>query len=259
MPKKDHTDILNEFLSYPLGSADGIMERFASLPGAVMRGAEPFRYVYVPGKRQDKVLLAAHADTVWYEGSVLNEIFTRPGIGADDRAGCAILWLLKDSGHSLLVLDGEERDLNGAIYVAEDREMLEMINRDHNLMVEFDHSGGSGLQFYDISTKEYREYVTLMLPGFVEEKSHSATDICALCKDICGVNISTGYANAHLPTETVDVKQWQNTLYHARSWLTGKDIPRFALVKEPEDPEVIAERMRKDAEVQEILTSLNID
>lgn len=259
MSKKTDIETLREFLSMPVKGSEEVFGKFASLPGAVMRGADPCRYVYVPGKRHDKVLLAAHADTIWYEGSVLNEIFTRPGIGADDRTGCAILWLLKDSGHSLLVLDGEERDLNGALYLAEDREMLEMINREHNFMVEFDHSGASGLQFYGISTKEFREYVALMLPGFVEEKSHSATDICALCKDICGVNISTGYANAHLPTETVDVKQWQNTLDHARSWLAVKEIPRFALVKEPEDTIVIAERMRKDAEVQEILASLNID
>ena len=40
------------------------------------------------------------------------------GIGADDRAGCAMLWLLRDSGHSLLILDGEEHGQVGAAFFA---------------------------------------------------------------------------------------------------------------------------------------------
>ena len=43
----------------------------------------------------------------FYRSGVYDE-----GIGADDRAGCAILWLLKDSGHSLLVTNGEEIGCN---------------------------------------------------------------------------------------------------------------------------------------------------
>lgn len=66
-------------------------------------------FVYVPGKREDRVVLIAHADTVYNSGQeiIFEEGIYRSGtpycgIGADDRAGCAILYLLKDFGHSLL-------------------------------------------------------------------------------------------------------------------------------------------------------------
>jgi hypothetical protein len=37
-------------------------------------------------------------------------------LGADDRAGLAILWLLRDLGHSLMVTDLEEHGRMGSTY-----------------------------------------------------------------------------------------------------------------------------------------------
>jgi hypothetical protein len=56
------------------------------------------------------------------------------GIGADDRAGCAILWLLKDLGHSLLITDGEEKGGIGSKWLMNDTEnadIAEEINTEH--------------------------------------------------------------------------------------------------------------------------------
>ena len=64
----------------------------------------------MPGERKDAATLMAHADThfrsVGKHKMVCKDDNIRSaqkgvGIDADDRAGCAILWLLKDLGHNL--------------------------------------------------------------------------------------------------------------------------------------------------------------
>ena len=116
------TDVLLEFLNMPLGNTDEIFKKFATLPGSVHRGITHEQFLFVKGNRDDKVLLVAHADTHWDtrnrgNGHIPQEVVqeqgiirnARGGLGDDDRAGCAILWILKDMGHSILITDGEER------------------------------------------------------------------------------------------------------------------------------------------------------
>ena len=77
-----------------------------------------------------RVLLTAHADTVFdypeavsrisFDGQRFFTTNTYAGIGADDRAGCAIVWLLKDSGHSLLITNGEEYGCRSACRIREE-------------------------------------------------------------------------------------------------------------------------------------------
>ncbi len=120
----NHIEVLRSFLEIPLGSADGVFDRFLQIPGAICRGVGLERFLYVRGSRTNKVLLVAHADTYWdrdygYDPSPTHKIKIEDveiravneesGLGADDRAGCAMLWLLKDLGHSLLVTNGEEK------------------------------------------------------------------------------------------------------------------------------------------------------
>ena len=93
--------ILKEFLEIPIASSDGVFEKFLNLPGAVMRGQGQERFLYIPGKRTNKVLLVAHADTFWdmhyydssayeqkliFENGVIRSGSSNCGIGADDRA-----------------------------------------------------------------------------------------------------------------------------------------------------------------------------
>ncbi len=116
-------EVLRSFLEIPLGSADGVFDRFLQIPGAIYRSEGLNRFLYVRGARLNKVLLVAHADTFWdheyspdpgpthkikiEDGNItaVNEEFA---LGADDRAGCVMLWLLKDLGHSLLVTNRKE-------------------------------------------------------------------------------------------------------------------------------------------------------
>jgi hypothetical protein len=130
-------DVLRRFLEIPLGSADGVFDRFLQIPGAIYRGEGLNRFLYVRGARPNKVLLVAHADTYWdheyehdpgptrkikIEDGNITAVDEEFGLGADDRAGCAMLWLLKDLGHSLLVTNGEEKGQLGSSWLMSNNE-----------------------------------------------------------------------------------------------------------------------------------------
>ncbi|MCX7612109.1 MAG: hypothetical protein N2043_11040, partial [Ignavibacterium sp.] len=112
-------EILLEFLSYPLNSSDEIFKRFSTIPNSkLFIGNKPGeRFLFIEGNREDAATLVAHADTVFNnvgQHDIIEDedffISGNPnyGIGADDRAGCAMVWLLKDLGHHLLICDYEE-------------------------------------------------------------------------------------------------------------------------------------------------------
>ena len=238
--------------------------------------------MFKQGAREDRVTLVAHADTVFtgkrslygYGGfydlqlddespafrprqidtrqgiasSIVNgqEIIhgTNPnvGIGADDRAGCAILWLLQNSGHNLLITDAEEIGRIGAKYLMREHPaIIDEINKSR-FAVEFDRRGADDYKCYEIPVEdEFKKYIEAKT-GFKDAGTFSVTDISELCKDICGVNLSTGYYNEHTPRETLNVNQWLNTLNLIRNMLAEK-IPTFSL------DEQVRERLRQQREM----------
>ena len=199
----------------------------------------------MPGSRKEKVLLVAHADTVWTDDSIFWVVFKENGIGADDRAGCAILWLLKDTGHSLLLTDDEENYSLGAKLLKNDAEYFDRINREHNFMIEFDHGKCREFKCYDIGRIEFREYIKEMMPGFTEPDKCNSTDIRLLCRDICGVNLSAGYYKEHTPLEYMDENAWKITLDLTRKWLSYEHFPRYKPVAEI-DPEAVRRLKESD-------------
>jgi hypothetical protein len=150
--KTNHIEVLKRFMEIPLGSADGVFDRFLEIPGAIYRGEGLKRFLYVRGSRSNKVLLVAHVDTYWYhdygyypspiyeiriENGEIRAVNDEFGLGADDRAGCAMLWLLKDLGHSLLVTNGEEDGQKGACWLMSDNKGIsDEINQDHQFVFQ---------------------------------------------------------------------------------------------------------------------------
>ena len=234
----DYGQLILEFLNVPLDRGDAILERFAALPGAVSRrGSAPLqRYVYLPGTRKDRVVLVAHADTVWdraygrpdpggQEAVLEDGVFrgTNPacGIGADCRAGCAMLWALKDSGHSILVVDGEEYGKHGANYLKKgDRSLFRELNR-HCYMLELDWAGTGGCLFNQVdNTKKFKRFVETEL-GFSDGKADGGCDLEVLCRRICGANLGVGYHGGHTARETLVLAEWEHTLHVLREFLAG--------------------------------------
>lgn len=240
--------LLESFLRLPLADSDAVFRRFSSLPHAVEGiGSHPMeRYLYIPGKRQDRILLVAHADTVWkacgdggpsaptefkLSGDTYHSVNPVRGIGADDRAGCAMLWALRDSGHSLLLLDGEEDGKIGARFLRRHAPRLfREINRTHRMMIALDAPGTHTCIFDQVDyTPAFRAYVETKL-RISQGNLGGGSDLQFLCHKICGVNYGVGYLGHHTPGEMLSFSGWSSAYRELRSFLE-KEHPRFPIHK----------------------------
>ena len=238
----NHHTVLKSFLEIPLGSADGVFDRFLEIPGAIYRGEGLKRFLYIRGSRSNKVLLVAHADTVWdrdygYDPGPTHEIEIKNGeiravddefgLGADDRAGCAMLWLLKDLGHSLLVTNGEEHGQRGAAWLkSHNKQIYDEINYDHQFVIQLDRRNGRDFKCYDVGTYKFRSYVADKT-GYTEPDRRATTDIVTLCREVAGVNLSVGYHNEHGNQEHLNIAEWKHTLNLCCRWMAERELPRF--------------------------------
>jgi len=149
------------------------------------------------------------------------------GLGTDDRAGCAMLWLLKDLGHSLLVTDGEEHDQKGAKWLmSHNKDIADEINHDHQFVIQFDRRNGQDFKCYDVGTDKFRACVAKKT-GYTEPDRRSSTDIKILCREIAGVNLSVGYHNEHGNQEYLNLAEWEHTLNICGRWVAERELPRF--------------------------------
>lgn len=235
-----------------------VVHKFAELPGAYFDGEGDKLFVYIKGSREDRVLMIAHCDTVFEDlpiklglkstkehpkdlrrfCSIQKDIeFEKPsrysnhiikskgiGIGADDRAGCAILFALKNLGHSILLTSGEEKGCLTSRWMMEDDYWKNEL-QNHNFAIQFDRRNGNDIVFYNVATKsfvkwaeEQTKYVTT---------TGTSTDVKVICKDICGFNISVGFYNEHTPNEELDIPEWERTLKTCYDLLRQKDLPKF--------------------------------
>lgn len=243
---------LEFYLSFDLSSAQPVLERFAQMDGAIAAfDGGKNNFVYIPGLREDRVLLVAHADTVWdcayrpnmekfiqefkcedgiYRGTIHdNGNAYDIGLGADDRCGCAMLELLKGSGHSLLLLDGEEHGQKGAVHLRKNHKKLFEELNGHAYAIQLDRRNGTDFKCYNIPvSKEFKSFIQEET-GYKNDEDGSCTDIVKLCVSICGVNLSVGYYNEHHADEELVYEEWLNTLNVMRR-LLEKPQRRFPCV-----------------------------
>ncbi|MBQ2765978.1 MAG: M28 family peptidase [Clostridia bacterium] len=226
--ENNHIETLMSFLNVPLDCSDTVFDRFAALPGAVIGvGDKPLeRYVYIPGKRNDRVVLVSHIDTIWdkaytrsfsgerevkFTDGVFSSSIPECGIGADDRAGCAMLWELRECGHSILIVDGEEHGKIGARYLKKSNPRLfRELNR-HKYIIELDWAGTDSCLYNQVdNTKRFKKHIEKSI-GFVDAKASGGTDLQILCRNICGVNLGIGYHGQHTKDESLVLSEWENT------------------------------------------------
>ena len=258
MNEANAAETLMRFLSFRPDSAAPVLSVFAELVGAIAHyDGGKHNFVYVPGKRADRVVLIAHADTVWDEyylrelypyvdlklADRLPDMAHKPvfdgqfvyqngsldwGIGADDRAGCAMLWLLRDSGHSLLITDGEEHGQISSHYLTENYPAIAEELNHHRYMIQLDRRGGTDYKTYSLPvTYEFCRFIETHT-GFTDAGKTARTDIVALCSRICCVNLSVGYRREHTPQEFLSYPDWLNTLTIVSRMLEGEQ-PEFLL------------------------------
>lgn len=221
-------------------SEDEVLTHFASLPGAIREGKGDEQFVYVPGTRPDKVLLVAHSDVVpkfprkiGFARGFYFSTDTNNGIGADDRAGCNILWKLRNMGHSLLIPNAEESGCKGSRFLTKSKDWIDEISK-HQFAIQFDRRQSKDLVSYSVGSSDFTKYLESKMPGY-KGCSGSHTDICVLCdawkheKNMapCAVNISIGYYHEHTSNECLNIRQWNSTLSYVYELLKPKDLPAF--------------------------------
>lgn len=140
------------------------------------------------------------------------------------------MWLLRNLGHSLLILDGEEHGQIGANHIRNSNPELYKIINEHNYIIQFDRRGSSDYKTYSLPVSQaFIQYVE-SATGYHDAGKNARTDIVALCSDICGVNLSIGYYNEHNPEEVLVFDDWYHTLELAARILVDKQ-PKFLLDK----------------------------
>ena len=237
MQQEQILETLRYFLRMPL-EATPVLAHFVALPNAQFHdfGGEE-RFVYIPATRENAVLLVAHADTVEttdYPTELLedNDIIRNADpeqiLGADDRAGCAMVSILgKMLGHGMLITDGEENGQVGArALVAQCEAIADELQSQYQFMVEFDRRESRNFKCYDVGTDAFRAYLSTKT-GYRDDGRIAYTDICTLARDICGVNLATGFYNEHSTDEYLSKSDWFETLELAIKWLGEDDLPRF--------------------------------
>ena len=179
------------------------------------------------------VLLVAHMDTVHKQQcDIINlnngRISSPQGIGGDDRCGIYLISrIVKEKHCSVLLCEEEEK---GAIGAKKFIKTDYINNLDVNYMVELDRRGNCDAVFYSCDNAEFTDFV-LDATGF-EEAHGSFTDISELmpASKIAGVNLSSGYYNAHHIDEYVIMSDMETTLDAAMILIESKCDEPFEYV-----------------------------
>jgi hypothetical protein len=216
-----------------LMTEDEVLAKFATLPNAERIGKGEEQFVFVPGTREDRVLLVAHSDTVWkdkgvdvgyYNGHYFS-LKKGVGIGADDRAGCAMLWSLRKMGHSLLIPSTEESGCKGSRFASKQKKWDDIING-HKFAIEFDRMNEFDMAFYGVGSDKFKDWCEAQFKPY-KRVYGMHTDICVLCDPMCGMNISVGYYGQHSDGEFLVESEYERTLKLVEQVLSQKDLPRF--------------------------------
>ena len=179
------------------------------------------------------VLLVAHMDTV-HKAKCTDvviadgKISSPQGIGGDDRCGIYIIHqLVKEKHCSVLLCEDEEIGTVGA------RKFIKtdyIKNLDVNYMVEFDRRGSSDAVFYSCDNAEWTDFVTEATDFVEAHGSYSDISVLMPAAKIAGVNLSSGYYNAHTVSEYVIPTDMEMTIDMAKALIEAECTEPFEYV-----------------------------
>lgn len=179
------------------------------------------------------ILLVCHMDTVHSRPPTAKEIcrnasgsmLTAPtvGIGGDDRCGIfATMQVLKRNNVCALFTTDEEIGGKGA------KKFVDADLKDRfAFAIEIDRRGRNDAVFYDCDSPEFTKFV--LGDKFYREAQGSYTDICDVCPayGMAGVNVSSGYYNAHTTSEYISVKDLDQCIAHVEKMVKRWDGKTF--------------------------------
>lgn len=191
-------------------------------------------YIYAEGNIP--VMLIAHLDTVHhslpkniFHDQNQNVLWSPEGLGADDRAGVwAILQLITaEQKPYILFTTQEEVGGLGAYKVIDEIKTIPPIN----LIIELDRKGSNDAVFYDCDNLDFTDYVEKF--GFIKSYG-SFSDISIICPKwgIAGVNLSTGYYNAHTKEEYLNLNELNDVISRVKIMFDNLPSDPFEYIEE---------------------------
>lgn len=223
------------------------MKKFEDFCYMTQKGVKEYMKQYLTSKKYDvidedgflyakgdvPILLVAHMDTVHKEQceSIIiadGKMSSPQGIGGDDRCGVFIIAnIIKKHHCSVLLCEDEEI---GGVGARKFTQTEYIKNLGINFMIEFDRRGNNDAVFYSCDNKDFTKYV-LDNTGF-KTATGSFSDISVLmpASKLCGVNLSSGYYNAHQLTEYVAYDEMFDTIEAAYALITAECEKPFEYV-----------------------------
>ena len=139
-----------------------------------------------------------------------------------------MLWALKDSGHSLLLLGGEEHGKIGAKFLKSSAPDLYKEINSHRFMIELDWAGSGGCLYNGVlNSDKFKNYINKEL-NVKEDNFKGGCDLSILCNDICGVNLGVGYHKHYTENEYLSAAEWQ-AVFEEVSRFLEKEHPKFKI------------------------------
>lgn len=228
-----------------------------SIYGEVSHGLT-MDYIYAKGNIP--VLLVAHMDTVHNKlprvehDHKSNIIWSKTGLGADDRAGiAAILRILKDGYRPhVLFTDEEECGCLGAKVAVKELPAPEV-----NYIIQLDRKGSIDSVYYDNDNDKFEKYINSF--GF-KTAMGSFSDISALCPiwGISGVNLSIGYYSAHSDREYLKIDEWESTVKKVKQMLDSPPTEFFEYIEKSYSYGLFNENYGANIIIDKIGVSLDI-
>jgi len=189
---------------------------------------------FIYGEGDIPVVLCAHVDTVHskepYQIALDEEsgiMWSPQGIGADDRAGVALILEILERGYRphIAFLDEEESGGGGA------RELIKEVSPTGLLFaLEFDRKNGTEFVTYDCDNKDFNRYIESF---GLQHKWGSFSDISLICPawGVAGANLSVGFHDAHSKTEYLDIKEWTGAVNKTEKIINNLPEERFGYVE----------------------------
>jgi hypothetical protein len=189
-----------------------------------------YEYLYAVG--DIPIMMVAHIDTVHSKLPRIehdhgeNILWAINGLGADDRAGVIGIINILNSGYRphVLFCNYEEVGGKGAKIAAN-----KLKPKNLKYIIELDRRNSNDAVFYDCDNDKFEKYITSF--GF-KHSWGSFSDISILCPKwgVAGVNLSTGYYNAHNKNEYLKIDEWKEIIGKVKKMLDNPPDNSFKYI-----------------------------
>jgi hypothetical protein len=127
-----------------------------------------------------------------------------------------MLWLLRDLGHNLLILDGMIDNRLGAQAVRDKYPEIRKYIADSSFMMQFSCEGKDVFDFHKMpNSQDFCFYIAEETDFGIDKDAGGDTEaINVVCEmeNICGVNMPAGYYDTHTPDEYLVIADWLSVL-----------------------------------------------